>query len=223
MRGARRGRPRDVDTRDLYDGLEAIYLAIAAAVVLGFWLVVVYAVVRSRRRDDRLPSQRAESKVEYAYAALLVVIAAALVALTLHTEDQIDGPSQSRATAVRPPLRVEVVAAQWRWTFRYPDQGITVRSRGTPALVVPTGARIAFTGTSRDVTHAFFVPERRFKIQLFNGTTSRWDLTWPRPSLQDGLAGECTFICGLYHSRMRFLVRAVSPEDFRAWAERRRA
>jgi cytochrome c oxidase subunit 2 len=209
-----------VDTRDLYEGLEAIYLPVALAVVAIFWLVVAYAVVRNRRRDDRLPSQRAESKAEYAYAALLGLIAVALVALTFHTEDQIDGPSQSRATAGRPPLRVDVVAAQWRWTFRYPDLGITVRSRGTPALVVPTGRRIAFTGTSRDVTHAFFVPERRFKIQLFNGTLSRWDLTWPRASDEDGLAGACTFICGLYHARMRFVVRAVSPARFEAWARR---
>jgi cytochrome c oxidase subunit II len=209
-----------VDTRDLYDGLEALYLPVALAVVAMFWLVVAHAVVRYRRRDDRLPSQRAESRVEYAYAALLVGVAAALVAVTFHTEDKIDGPSESRTTAARPPLRVEVVAAQWRWTFRYPDQGITVRSRGNPALVVPTGTRIAFTGTSRDVTHAFFVPERRFKIQLFSGTDSRWDLTWPRPSDQDGLAGECTFICGLYHARMRFRVRAVSPAQFQAWARR---
>jgi cytochrome c oxidase subunit 2 len=211
-----------VDTRDLYDGLEAIYLAIGATVVLAFWLVVAYAVVRYRRRDDRLPSQRAESRLEYAYAALLVGVAAVLVVLTFGVEGQIDGPSQSRATAGRPPLRVEVIAAQWRWTFRYPDQGITVRSSGTPTLVVPTGTRVAFTGSSRDVVHAFFVPERRFKIQLFAGGTSRWDLTWPRPTDQDGLAGECTFICGLYHSRMRFLVRAVSPEDFQAWARGRR-
>lgn len=209
-----------MDTRDLYEGLEAVYLPVALAVVAIFWLVVAYAVLRNRRRDDRLPSQRAESRVEYAYAALLTVVAGVLVALTFHTEDRIDGPSQSRATAGRPPLRVEVVAAQWRWTFRYPDQAITVRSRGTPTLVVPTGTRIAFTGTSRDVAHAFFVPERRFKIQLFSGTTSRWDLTWPQPSDQDGLAGECTFICGLYHARMRFLVRAVSPAQFRAWVRR---
>jgi cytochrome c oxidase subunit 2 len=209
-----------MDTRDLYDGLEAIYLPIAVAVVAAFWLVVAYAVVRYRRRDDRLPTQRAESRLEYLYAALLVGVAAVLIALTFHAEDQIDGPSQSRATAERPPLRVDVIAAQWRWTFRYPDHGVTVRSRGTPTLVVPTGTRVAFTGTSRDVIHAFFVPERRFKIQLFSGSTSRWDLTWPRPTAQDGLAGECTFICGLYHSRMRFLVRAVSPADFRSWAQR---
>ena len=35
-----------MDTRDLYDGLEAIYLAIGAAVVVAFWLVVAYAVAR---------------------------------------------------------------------------------------------------------------------------------------------------------------------------------
>jgi cytochrome c oxidase subunit 2 len=205
-----------VDTRDLYQGLEGVYLPIALAVVAIFWLVVAYAVMRYRRRDDRLPSQRAESKLEYVYAGGLVVVAAVLVALTFHTEDKIDG----RASAAR-SLRVEVVAAQWRWTFRYPDQGITVRSRGTPTLVVPTGTRIDFTGTSRDVIHAFFIPERRFKMQLFRGGASRWDLEWPEPTEQDGLAGECTFYCGLYHARMRFLVRAVPPDRFRDWAASR--
>jgi cytochrome c oxidase subunit II len=205
-----------VDTRDLYQGLEAIYLPVALAVVAIFWLVVVYAVVRRRRHDDRLPSQRAESRLEYVYAGVLVVTAAVLVALTFHTEDKIDG----RQSAAR-SLRVEVIAAQWRWTFRYPDQGVTVRSRGTPELVVPTGTRIDFTGTSRDVVHAFFIPERRYKMQLFRGGTSRWDLEWPEPTEQDGLAGECTFYCGLYHARMRFLVRAVTPEQFRAWVASR--
>jgi cytochrome c oxidase subunit II len=205
-----------VDTRDLYQGLEGIYLPIAVAVVAIFWLVVAYAVVRYRRRDDRLPEQRAESRLEYVYAGGLVVVAVVLVALTFHTEDKIDG----RASAAR-SLRVEVIAAQWRWTFRYPDQGITVRSRGTPTLVVPTGTRIDFTGTSRDVIHAFFIPERRFKMQLFRGGASRWDLEWPEPTEQDGLAGSCTFYCGLYHARMRFLVRAVPPDRFRAWAASR--
>lgn len=212
-----------MDTRDRYDGLEAIYLPLAIAVVALFWLVLAYALVRRRRHDDRLPSQRAESRLEYAYAGVLVAVAAFLVGATFHVEDQIDGVSSSQATAGRPPLRVQVTAAQWRWTFRYPDEGVTLRSRGTPALVVPTGTRIAFSGRSADVVHAFFVPERRFKVQLFRGGTSRWDLTWPRPTRQDGLAGECTFYCGLYHSRMRFLVRAVAPAEFRAWVVRARA
>lgn len=209
-----------MDTRDLYDGLEAIYLPLAITVVASFWLVVAYALVRRRRRDDRLPAQNAESRLEYLYAGVLVVIAAFLVGATIHVEDQVDGPSRSAATAGRPPLRIDVTAAQWRWTFRYPDAGVTVRSEGTPVLVVPTRTRLAFTGRSADVVHAFFVPERRFKIQLFRGGTSRWDLTWPRATEQDGLAGECTFYCGLYHSRMRFLVRAVAPPAFRAWLAR---
>jgi cytochrome c oxidase subunit 2 len=201
-----------LDTRDLYQGLEDIYLPIALAVVAIVWGVFAYAVVRYRRREDRLPSQRADSRLEYVYAGVLVAVAAVLVALTFHTEGKVDGQASAAHS-----LRVEVVAAQWRWTFRYPDQGITVRSRGTPTLVVPTGTRIDFTGTSRDVIHAFFIPERRFKMQLFQGGTSRWDLEWPKPTEQDGLAGECTFYCGLYHARMRFLVRAVPPDRFRAW------
>jgi cytochrome o ubiquinol oxidase subunit 2 len=53
------------------------------------------------------------------------------------------------------PLRVQVVALDWKWLFVYPDQGIATVNR----LVVPAGTPIAFEITSATVMNSFFVPQ----------------------------------------------------------------
>jgi cytochrome c oxidase subunit II len=34
--------------------------------------------------------------------------------------------------------------------------------------------------------------------------------------------GQCAEYCGLLHARMPFVVEAMPPDEFRAWAESRR-
>src|SRR4051794_34106288 len=195
-----------MDTRGLYDGLAEIYLPIATAVFAIFLLVIVFAILRYRRRDDRLPTQKHETRWEYAYAGGLACVAAFLIAVTFHAENQID-PAPAGDPTGGATLRVDVTAAQWRWRFSYPAIRVTIPPQPMPRLVVPTRTRILFSGTSEDVIHAFYIPERRFKRQLIHGSTTTWDLTWPRPA--SDVSGECTFYCGLEHSNMRFTVDAV--------------
>ena len=207
-----------MDTRRLSDGLAALYLPIAAAVFVVFVLIVGVAVVRYRRRGDGLPSQKHETRWEYAYAVGLACVAAFLVAVSFHVENKIDGIATADP-GVR-TLRVHVTAAQWNWRFSYPDLGVTLPATPNPRLVVPTRTQVIFSGTSEDVIHAFYIPARRFKRQLYQGSTTTWDLTWPRPT--HGEAGECSFYCGLEHSSMRFAVDAVPREQFDAWLRRQR-
>jgi cytochrome c oxidase subunit 2 len=203
-----------VDKRHEYGTLEGIYLPIAAAVFAIVCLFVAYAGIRGalRRRRGEPPSQRSEhNPLELAYAALLTAIVAVLVYLTFTTEDKTD------AIARVPGLRVIATAGQWSWRFSYPAYGKTVvQLPNRPAeLVVPTGTDVHFVATSQDVIHAFYVPERRFKRDLFPGRNQVFDLIWPKP-VRD--LGECAEFCGLLHADMDFHVRAVPPAQFAAWA-----
>lgn len=200
------------DTRHEFAALESVYLPIAVAVFAIVALLVVYALIRHRRRrEDQIGSQRKENNpLELAYAAVLVAIVVVLVTLTFTTEDRTD------AIAKRPGLRVLITAAQWNWRFSYPAYGITEQE--TPAhpatLTVPTGTIVHFTGTSRDVIHSFWVPDRRFKRDLFPRNNTSFDLTWTKPGFA---RGECAEFCGLLHANMDFQVEALTPADFRAW------
>jgi cytochrome c oxidase subunit 2 len=112
-------------------------------------------------------------------------------------------------------MRIGVTGFQWGWSFRY-AQGRTVTgtSRRIPTLVVPTGEVVLFTGRSRDVVHSFWIPEVRFKRDVFPGFSNRFDLVFDHPG---SFAGRCAEFCGLDHAGMDFVVRAVSPAEFRAW------
>jgi cytochrome c oxidase subunit 2 len=197
-----------VDKRHEFAGLEIIYLPIAIAVFAIVCLFVLYAFVRRRRE----PSQRTENTpVELAYATLLLLITVVLIYLSFTTENKTD------AVAKAPGLEIKATAGQWTWRFSYPRYGVTVQ--GTPTtpaeFVVPTGTAVNFTGTSQDVIHAFYVPERRFKRDFFPGSNSTFTLMWPKPVNRD--LGECAEYCGYLHAHMSFYVRAVPPGQFRAW------
>jgi cytochrome c oxidase subunit 2 len=207
-----------VDTRHEYAGLEGIYLPIAIAVFAIVTLLVAYAIVRGRirRRREEIGSQRPEhNPLEIAVGVVLVLIIAFLVYQTFSTEDRTD------AIAASPGLEIKASAGQWDWRFSYPAYGITAQQSPSSkaVLVVPTGTVVHFTATSQDVIHAFYVPGRRFKRDLFPGRNSSFDLAWTQPGR---FRGECAEFCGYLHSHMDFVVEAMPPARFRAWANAHR-
>ena len=67
---------------------------------------------------------------------------------------------------------------------------------------------------SNDVIHGFYVRDFNFSRYALPGVTNFFDLD----ILHTGTyAGQCTQICGLYHTEMLFTVRAVTPADFQTW------
>jgi cytochrome c oxidase subunit 2 len=207
--------PFAVDTRDVYDGLAALYVPIAAAVFGIIVLLTAWFVWRGRRRDTPTGPDEA-TRVELVYAALLAVIVAVLLVATFRAIDR------ENARAAGPPEVIQVTAAKWNWRFAYPREGKVEQggSDGAPAtLVVPAGVEIDFQATAVDVIHAFWIPALKFQRQLVPGQTTSFHLTFPRPGFTS--SGLCSFYCGLEHARMRFAVQVLSRADFAKWAASR--
>jgi cytochrome c oxidase subunit II len=206
-----------IDTRHEFRGLFDLYVPIGLAVFFIITAVVLYAVIRYRRRGDEVPRARSEAPVpELLYVIGLAVIVALLVWKTFDVESKVD------RTARRPGLDVRVTASKWNWRFTYPRYGIT-QFGGTvrPAvLVVPTGTTVRFDMASLDVIHSFFVPSLRFKRDAFPEKSTRFDLVFERPG---STVGRCAEFCGLHHADMLFDVRALRPNEFTRWVMERRA
>lgn len=216
------------DTRSAYDALAAIYLWVAGVVFAIIALTVLYVAVRYRagRDPDRAPGATVDAqRTEALYAVGLAVVAAVLVALTFHSQDEVDGLT---AAAARDPraVRVDVIGAQWQWRFRYPGTGgqpvveQTAPEGTPPQLVVPVGQRVLFSGRSQDVLHDFWIPDLKFQRQVWPDHTERWALTFPKAGWY---AGVCAWFCGLYHQNMHFVAHAVPAAQFDRWLARRRA
>jgi cytochrome c oxidase subunit 2 len=205
------------DTRLQFHDLQSLYIVIAVVVAALIYGAVLFAVVRYRQRPGQMPSQRAEAPVvESIYLFAIAVVVVVLVTQTFRHEDRVD-PVKGR-----PSLVVDVTAAKWNWTFAYPALHRTfhgIDERAT-VLVVPVGRKVRFHITSIDVIHSFWLPDMRFKRDAFPERTSTFDLVFDRDMTG---RGACAEYCGLKHSDMGFVVRALPPARFDAWAARQRA
>jgi cytochrome c oxidase subunit II len=201
------------DTRNDFLGLFSVYEWLAVAVTAIVFGTVLFALVRYRRRGDELP--RGKDKhlpAESLYALLLVAIAAALVTLTFRTEARVDPVSAA------PKVRIEITAFQWQWRFHYSgtDRTIIGGPSSEPTLTVPAGQVVQFTARSNDVIHSFWVPDERFKRDVFPHRSTRFDLVFDRLGTHPG---HCAEFCGLRHADMNFKVRVLAPAPFRRWLE----
>lgn len=203
--------PSIADTRSQFGDLFSVYewlLIVVTAVVFG---LVLFAVLRYRRRGDEYPRGKDKRTVlESVYAVVLTAIAITLVTFTFRTEDRVDAVASSGG------LRVNVVAFQWQWRFSYPESGRIVlgTTARPPTLVLPVDTVVRFDGVSRDVIHSLWVPAARFKRDEFPNRHTQFDLSFDRTGTY---IGRCAEFCGLHHADMDFFVRVVTRDEFQRW------
>ena len=193
--------------------------SVAADSVVGAFVIglILFAVFRYRRRSDQLPAQiRYNLPVEVLYTVVPFVIIAVLFYYTTVTQNFVNELTETEGDRGSDEVvDIGVVGFQWNWTFRYDDEQVqtTGDQRNRAELVLPVGEKIRFSETSPDVIHSFFVPAFLFKRDVIPGRENTFEITITKPG---SYIGRCAELCGEKHSAMNFLVRAVSPEDYRA-------
>jgi cytochrome c oxidase subunit 2 len=225
-------RPATTEARSIAD-LYWIFMAAAAVVAGVVYVLATWAVLRYRRRGDRLPKQVfGNAGLELAWTAVPALTVLVLFILTLgalgRVERSSDPAGGSTASAgagdaatgaeAGGAVRLEVTAFRWGWRFTYPDEGITVSGLvDQPAeAVLPVGRPIHLELSATDVAHAFYVPQFLFKRDAIPGHQTSFSITIEEPGTY---AGQCAEFCGIYHARMPFTIRAVPELDYEAWLE----
>jgi cytochrome c oxidase subunit 2 len=200
----------------LWQGSWIAGLAVGALV----WGLILWAVIFHRKRGDRLPPQaRYNMPIEIMYTAVPFVLIAVLFYFTVKDENSVDSLSN------KPAVVVNVLGFQWSWQFSYPQYGVTntgdVWGEGPlPVLEIPTGETVRFNLTSKDVVHAFWVPEFLFKRDVIPGHPNHFTVNVTQTGT---FIGHCSELCGLYHSRMLFTLKVVTPQQFQAYMAAQRA
>jgi cytochrome c oxidase subunit II len=185
----------------------------AFAVAALVWGLILWAVIFHRKRGDKLPPQaRYNMPIEIMYTAVPFVLIAVLFYFTAKDENYINKLSNN------PDVVVNVLGFQWSWQFNYPQYHVTnigdMYGEGPlPVLEIPTGETVRFNLTSEDVVHAFWIPEFLFKRDVIPDHPNHFEVT----ATQTGtFTGHCSELCGLYHSKMLFTVKVVTPQQFQA-------
>jgi len=183
-----------------------------AGIVVGIFvlMLILWAIFRYRRRSEEIPKQsQYHTPTEIIYTVVPIIIVVVLFVFTVLAENKVT------AVEANPAASIHVYAFQWGWEFEYPN-GVKVIGQTTnePTMVVPTGETVRIRLDSYDVLHGFYVPEFNFSRYATPGYSTYFDLN----VLHNGdYRGQCTQLCGLYHSLMFFDVKSVSPGDYSNW------
>ena len=119
--------------------------------------------------------------VTWSIPALTVVLLGGVIWIGSHQLDP-RAPIAAKAN----PLRVDVVALDWKWLFIYPDQGIAAVNQ----LTIPAETPIRFRLTSATVMNSFFVPQLGSQIYTMGGMTTHLNLLASEPGEFPGLLGK---------------------------------
>jgi cytochrome c oxidase subunit II len=200
----------------------------AFAVGITVWGLILWAVFFHRKRSDRVPDQvRYNLPIEVMYTVLPFIMIGILFYFTARDENYID------ALPPHPDVVVDVTGFQWSWEFQYPQYKVPRSEEGVvtslgamwngsvpgnenalPLLEIPTNETVRFNLTSTDVVHSFWIVPFEFKRDVIPDHPNHFEVT---PTTTGTFIGRCTELCGLYHSRMLFRVKIVTPAQFRKW------
>jgi cytochrome c oxidase subunit 2 len=179
------------------------------------WGMIVWCVVRYRRRKQGIPRQnRYNLPIEILYTVTPFIFIAVLFYYTVLAQDKV------QARVAKPDHVITVVAQKWNWSFNYDEAGNSevgqdVWEVGTiehPAdLYLPVNESVRFELRSVDVIHSFWVPAFYEKLDVVPGRYNSLSLT---PTREGIFAGKCAELCGTYHSAMLFNVHIVSHDQY---------
>jgi cytochrome c oxidase subunit II len=213
--------PGDLSTSASSQQFDIRVMAVMAAPVMAFVLIYAgYALVVWRHRegdDEDGPPIHGSTRV----SAIWIAVTSALV-LGLFVFGTVElavpagaGAGEGNTPIWKPgggtPLQVQVVAQQWRFTYRYPQFG----GFETTALILPVGENVQFNVTSLDVIHGFWAYQLGVKADANPGVN---DVAFTKPTHTGAVTVRCAELCGLWHADMTTAGRVVSVTAFRAWA-----
>jgi cytochrome c oxidase subunit 2 len=202
-----------------------LYTVVFLIAVVIFFVVeglIIWTVIRYRRKpgDDTLPPQTHGNNIaEFVWTVVPTLIVIFMFFVSWQTLNAVDTSAADTSTT-----KITAVAAQFQWQFDYVDQnGKVVYTEFLPeisqggGMMVPAGRTVQLSLVSKDVIHAFYVPQFLFKRDVVPGRTNVFDFTVDAADAGQTFRGQCAELCGVGHSIMLFDVKALAPQEFDAW------
>jgi cytochrome c oxidase subunit II len=180
-----------------------------SAVVFAIVLVLIgLAILKGRRRDDGSIDRRdvkwgGPFIVVSGVAIPSIVLAGAFI-LSLREMNALSAPEQPSS------LTVEVIAHDWWWEVRYPQNDAVTANE----IHIPVGEPVRVLLRSADVIHSFWVPRLQVKADMIKG---RENELWLEADEPGRYRGQCAEFCGLQHANMVFWVVAEPAAEFDEW------
>jgi len=151
------------------------------------------------------------TRLEIAWTVIPTVIVLFAAAYSWVILDDIEAEASNQ-------MEVNVTAQQYKWTFEYPETGVTSNE-----LYVPSGTQLELHLSALDVLHSFWVPEWRIKRDLVpiaeDNPSDVDNIVRVTPDVEGEYSVICTELCGWGHSTMQAKAVVLPPGEFETWMD----
>ncbi|WP_150626385.1 ubiquinol oxidase subunit II [Pandoraea captiosa] len=200
-------------------------------IALGVMLLVVIPVIvltlvffwryRETNTDATYsPTWAHSTKIEVVVWTIPVVIVVSLAVMIWETTHKLDpyrpigssesGASGGQTSGDKAPVRVEVVALNWKWLFIYPDYRVATVNK----LVLPVDTPVEFKITAESLMNAFFIPQLGSMVYAMSGMQTKLHLIANETGTYAGMSSAYS---GPGFSDMHFKAHVTSQGDFEQW------
>jgi cytochrome c oxidase subunit II len=214
-----------------------LYVAIVIFLIVEGTLIWSLVKFRARRGAPEAAQIRGNTPLELGWTLGAAAILVVLTVVTFIYLPDIENPPASGPNGLRasqaefasvdqpapprsggPILTINVNGQQYLWRYDYGGGG---KLFSYYEMVVPTDTTVVLKITASDVIHSWWIPELGGKA---DGVPGHVNETWFKiPAGREGeYFGQCAELCGAGHADMHARVRAVTPDEFVAWADRQR-
>ena len=224
----------------IYDELFRVLFIIGTILFVGMTALVIFSLIKFRKRPGQVGDGMAiedNLPLEIFWTAIpaIVVLFVGLYSYDIYermggmqslsqtnshiqhsisSDERIWGgigstTNPSDTSELFPLINIELSAMQFAFLFNYPKGEII-----SGELHVPVGHPVSIKMESKDVIHAFWVPEFRLKQDVIPGQPTILNFT---PTKIGRYPIICAELCGPYHGGMRSTVVVEELEDYQAW------
>ncbi len=220
--------------------LHMIIFWIVTVAGIGVFAVMIYSIIYHRKSKGAVAVQFHESttvEVIWTVIPLIILVAIAIPATSTLLKYEDAGNADITITAT---------GYQWKWQYNYQQEEINffsslaedsnlARKLGAKAdltkvdnyllnvdnpLVVPVNKKIRVLTTSKDVIHAWWVPDLAVKRDAIPGFINE---SWFKANKTGTYRGQCAELCGVDHGFMPIVVKVVEETEYTAWVSKQKA
>lgn len=189
-------------------------LLLIFSIMIPTWLWLFWTAWHQRSSNTRAEFQPEHSvgwigqSLQWIIPSILIAIMVAVNWPAIHELD----PYRPLQSEVK-PLRIQVVALNWKWLFIYPEQEIATLNFLQFPVHTPINFSLSADGAPMN---SFWIPQLSGQIYSMTGMVT------PLHIMADEIgeyAGKAAEINGEGYASMNFIAKATSNSDFEAWVK----
>jgi len=218
----------------IYDELFKILFITGLIIFIGMTIAVIYSLFKFRKRNDQIGDGIAlegnlSLEIIWTIIPSIIVLLIGLYSYNIydrmggmkelnHNHEMMSSNSEKIWAGISQTsdnemainnLSIEVSAMQFAFLFNYPKGNFI-----SGELHVPVDQKVSMKLESKDVIHAFWVPEFRIKQDIIPGQPTIINIT---PTKVGKYPIICAELCGPYHGGMRASIIVEEESDYNEW------